>query len=73
LKGLFGRYLFTAVPVDDAFTANPEQSKEFSFIELDNGRLTVLPTNMFRIHDKSFTEGAWPKDLKVSNKIWRVE
>jgi hypothetical protein len=28
---------------------------------------------MFRIHDKSFTEGPWPKDLKVSKTIWRVE
>ena len=73
LKGDFGRYMFTAVPIGDAFTASPDQSKEFSFIELDNGRLTILPTNMFRVHDKSFTEGPWPKDLRVSNKVWRVE
>ena len=73
LDGLFGRYLFTAIPIGDAFTEAPDQAKEFSFIQLNNGRLTILPTNMFRVHDKSFTEGDWPKNLKVSNTIWRVE
>lgn len=73
IDGRWGRYLFTAVPLNDSFTAEPEQSKEFSFIALDNGRLTILPTNAFRVHDKSFTVGDWPRDLKVSTNVWRVE
>lgn len=68
-----GRYLFTIVPMNDAFTHEPEQSKEFSFIQLESGRLTIQPTNRFRVHDKSFTEGEWPRDLKVSTQQWRVE
>jgi hypothetical protein len=40
-----GIYLFTAAFMDDGFTRTPEQGKEFSFIELDNGRLTIQPTN----------------------------
>ncbi len=38
---LSGRYRLTAVPLADAFTHQPEQSKEFIFIALDNGRFTT--------------------------------
>lgn len=71
--GDFGRYLFTAIPMYDGFTEHPSQSKEFMFIQLDNGRLTIMPTNEMRVHDKSYTEGDWPKDLKLNSNIWRVE
>lgn len=71
--GDFGRYLFTVIPMNDGFTNHPSQSKEFMFVELDNGRLTILPTNKLRFHDESFTAGDWPKDLKLNNTIWRVE
>jgi hypothetical protein len=72
-NGLFGRYLFTVIPMYDGFTQDPSQSKEFMFIQLDNGRLTIMPTNELRFHDKSYTEGDWPKDLKLNNSTWRVE
>jgi len=68
-----GRYMFTAIPMNDGFTAEPTQSKEFMFIELDNGRLTIQPTNELRFHEKSYTEGGWPTDLKLTNTVWRVE
>lgn len=73
-RGLFGRYLFTVVPLNDGYTEEPEQSKEFMFIEGDNGRLSILPTNKLLFRDKSFTkETTWPTDLKVSRQVWRVE
>lgn len=53
-----GSYLFTVAPMLDGFSAAPEQSKEFKFIELDNGRLTIQPTNKVIFVDKSFTEEA---------------
>jgi hypothetical protein len=43
------------------------------FIELDNGRLTIMPTNELRFHDKSYTEGDWPTDIKLSDTVYRVE
>jgi hypothetical protein len=73
INKLFGRYLFTVIPMYDGYTQHPSQSKEFMFIQLDNGRLTILPTNELRFHDISYTEGDWPKDIKLNNNIWRVE
>jgi hypothetical protein len=73
INNLFGRYLFTVIPMYDGYTQDPSQSKEFMFIQLDNGRLTILPTNEVRFHDKSYTEGDWPKDIKLNNSVWRVE
>lgn len=56
-----GSYLFTVAPVGDAFSAYPEQSKEFSFVELNNGRLTIQPTNHLLFTEKSFTRpDGWP-------------
>jgi len=56
-----GSYLFTVAPVGDAFSAYPEQAKEFSFVELENGRLTIQPTNNLLFEERSFTKPAgWP-------------
>lgn len=70
-----GEYWFTAVPIGDGYTAAPEQAKEFLFIGLDNGRLTVQPTNRVLFLDRSFTlpGSTWPKDLKVSTEAWNSE
>jgi hypothetical protein len=51
----------------------PSQSKEFMFIQLENGRLSIMPTNELRFHDKSYTEGDWPTNIKLNTKSWRVE
>jgi len=60
-----GHYLFTLVPIGDAFSAAPEQSKEFYFVQLDNGRYTSQPTNQVLIEDKSFVDKLeWPTFLK---------
>lgn len=70
-----GRYLFTAAPVGDGFSAYPEQAKEFLFIELENGRLTIQPTNHVVVEERSFTGRlvGWPKGLKVQTKVYSCE
>lgn len=69
-----GAYLFTVAPMEDGFSEAPEQSKEFLFIELDNGRLTIQPTNRVVFEDRSFTvEGAAIPRLKLMTKVWSCE
>jgi hypothetical protein len=60
--------------MNDGFSDAPEQTKEFSFIELDNGRLTIQPTNRFLIIDPSFTdrEPVIPK-LKLQTETYSCE
>jgi hypothetical protein len=60
-----GMYLFTAAPIGDGFSAAPEQSKEFYFVELENGRYTAQPTNHVLIEDRSFSRKTeWPDFLR---------
>jgi hypothetical protein len=69
-----GKYLFTAAPFDDAFSDDPEQNKEFLFIQLDNGRVTAQPTNKVMMFDDSFHKNTeWPAGLKVSKRIYSCE
>jgi hypothetical protein len=70
-----GTYLFTAVPLFDGFSKDPSQSKEFMFIRLDNGRLTIKSTDMVLFKDKSFTskEAEWPRGLKKQTEVWHCE
>ena len=69
-----GTYLFTAAFIEDAFTRTPDQGKEFSFIELENGRLTIQPTNRILFEDKSFTvDTGVPKDLLTQTQVWSCE
>lgn len=75
-KEYVGRYLFTAAPIGDGFSAYPEQAKEFVFVELDNGRLTVQPTNRIIFDDKSFTTNPnleFPTKMKLQTEIWSSE
>jgi hypothetical protein len=68
----FGQYLFTVAPVGDAFSAVPEQAKEFSFIHLNNNRLTIQPTDRVVFFDSSFQRVApreFPTDLKRQTEI----
>jgi len=68
-----GRYMFTAIPMLDGFSLEPEQSKEFYFIKLDNGRFTAQPTNHVLVQDKSFiTVSEWPR-LKRQTEMWSVD
>ena len=65
--------MFTAIPMLDGFSLEPEQSKEFYFIKLDNGRFTAQPTNHVLVKDKSFVTAAeWPK-LQRQTETWSVD
>jgi len=70
-----GTYLFTVIPMDDGYTEEPEQAKEFSFIKLDNGRLTVQPTNLILFADKSFTnmKPQFPQDIRPQTTKWTIK
>ena len=68
-----GEYLFTAVPIDDGFSRHPEQAKEFCFIKLNNGRLTIQPTDKVLFCDRSFVSPKWPTDLKTTTEIYSCE
>ena len=75
-----GEYMFTAAPIGDAFSAYPEQAKEFSFIKLVNDRLTVVPTNDVIFREASFTGGAgdmadmdFPRGIRRSTKVYYAE
>ena len=68
-----GNYMFTVIPMCDGFSLEPEQSKEFYFLKLDNGRYTAQPTNHLLIHDKSFiTAAEWPR-LDRQTETWSVD
>jgi len=68
----FGRYLFTVAPIGDAFSAVPEQAKEFQFIRLKNNRLTIQPTDRVVFFDSSFQKvepKEFPDGLKRQTEI----
>jgi hypothetical protein len=69
-----GMYLFTLAPIGDAFSAAPSQSKEFYFLQLENGRFTAQPTNHLLVEDRSFTTALeWPKFLRRQNEWHSAE
>jgi len=68
-----GSYLFTVAPIGDGFSNAPEQSKEFKFIELDNGRLTIQPTNKVLFKDSSFTDKNISTSLKLQTEYYSCE
>lgn len=70
-----GTYLFTVAPIGDGFSAAPEQAKEFTFIKLENDRLTVQPTNHIVFKERSFTVGEYefPTGLKRQTEIYSCE
>jgi len=72
---LEGEYLFTVAPIGDGFSEAPEQSKEFMFIKLTNGRFTVKPTDQIVFEDRSFTQRSqeWPTGLKRMDEIFSCE
>jgi hypothetical protein len=72
-EAIIGEYLFTAAPIGDGFSRYPEQAKEFMFIALDNGRLTIQPTDKVLFHETSFATPRWPTDLKRLDAIWSCE
>jgi hypothetical protein len=72
---VLGHYLFTVAPVGDGFSESPDQSKEFTFVKLINGRFTVQPTDRLLFEDKSFTthNWAWPTCFKRQMETYSCE
>ena len=69
-----GEYLFTACPIGDGFSAEPEQSKEFMFLALRNGRFAAQPTNRVLFIERSFTtDTGWPTDIQRQSEVWSCE
>ena len=70
-----GRHLFAVAPVGDGFSSVPEQAKEFHFLQLDSGRLTIQPTNRVVYQDASFTitAASFPVGMKSQTDIYRCE
>jgi len=70
-----GKYLFTAAPVGDGFSAYPDQAKEFCFIQLDLGRLAIQPTNNVVFRERSFTDNKleFPSGLRRQTDVWSAE
>jgi hypothetical protein len=70
----WGDYLFSAIPIGDAYTAEPAQAKEFCFLALRNGRFAAQPTNRCLFVERSFTEATdWPKDIRRQTEIYSCE
>ena len=69
---LYGQYLFSATHLHDGWSDSPDQDKEFIFIKLDNGRLTIQPTNKVLFIDRSFSTPTIPK-LKLQEQIYYCE
>lgn len=71
---LCGQYVCTFVPIGDAWSSHPEQSKEFTLVALDNGRYTCQPTNQVLVEDPSFTTVVeWPTWLSRQTQTWSAE
>jgi hypothetical protein len=68
-----GEYLFTAAPYEDGFSDYPGQSKEFMFIRLYNGRLTIQPTNKVVFIEKSFTDSSELLNFKLQETVYSCE
>jgi hypothetical protein len=68
-----GDYLFTAAPIGDSWSRQPNQAKEFMFIRTEGERLTIQPTDKVVFIEKSFTETEWPTDLKTTTEIYTCE
>jgi hypothetical protein len=69
-----GAYMFTVCPLNDGYSAEPAESKEFKFMALRNGRYSAQPTNRVLFVDRSFTEGkSWPTDIQRQTEYWSSE
>jgi hypothetical protein len=68
-----GDYLFTAAPIGDSWSRQPNQAKEFMFIRTDGNRLTIQPTDKVVFIEKSFTETEWPTGLITTDTVYTSE
>ena len=69
-KIYYGEYLFSVTHIEDGWSNTPEQDKEFFFIKLDNGRLTIQPTNRIAFIDGSFVDPLVIPHLKLNQTVY---
>jgi len=67
-----GKYLFSTTHLHDGWSDSPDQDKEFIFAQLNNGRLTIQPTNRITFQDNSYTTPTIP-ELKLHDTIYSCE
>lgn len=72
-RSVSGRYLFSVQPIGDGWSRIPEQSKEFTFIQMGDGNLTIQPTDRILISDRSFTDPEWPTWLRRQTETYSCE
>jgi hypothetical protein len=73
-RAIPGTYLFSVQPIGDGWSRIPEQSKEFTFIEMDDGNLSIQPTDRTLISDRSFTgPPQWPTNLRRQTEVFSCE
>lgn len=65
-----GKYLWSITFMNDGWSRTPEQDKEFYFISLDNGRLTIQPTNKITFQDSSFITSQKIPSLLLNETIY---
>lgn len=65
-----GNYLWSVTFINDGWSRTPEQDKEFYFIVLDNGRITIQPTNKITFNDSSFVNTTSIPSLKLNENIY---
>lgn len=69
-----GVYLFTAQHHGDAYSAVPEQAKQYHFVRMAHGRLACLPANKMLVDAAEFTTlQGLPKDLKRQTESYSSE
>jgi hypothetical protein len=68
-----GDYLFTAAPIGDSWSRQPNQAKEFMFIRTEGERLTIQPTDKVVFIEKSFTTTGWPTGLITTDTVYTSE
>jgi len=76
-EGVFGRceYLFSVAPIGDGFSASPDQSKEFTFVKVEEtGRFSAQPTDKTLFRDASFTvDTGWPRGMRRQAETYSCE
>jgi hypothetical protein len=65
-----GQYLWSTTFLNDGWSRTPEQDKEFFFMRLDNGRLTIQPTNRITFKDSSYIDNSFIPSLKLNEIIY---
>lgn len=65
-----GKYLWSVTFLNDGWSRTPEQDKEFYFIALDNGRITIQPTNRITFQDSSFVVSPNIPTLRLNKNIY---